>query len=233
MEQPTHILKNIIQTLDELLILDFWAIMDKRKPVATLDRSYSLEKVYSEEETEVIESTWLRMYDEFFLLKKDGQSQKLLLDSKDELVIITRIRRAITIIDTLVWLFSLKEDIGDEQYFELEHVALREIKDKEPKFGINYMLPVTQNIEKIKKGITALENLYKRKKKHVERVVDSEIKNVYTVVAKVASILEMQLDVKTMPVTEWLAYEKLALEKQKAQKEASRSTKNKTVRNGK
>lgn len=233
MGQPTHILKNIIQTLDELLILDFWAIMDKRKPVTILDKDFTKDKEYTADELNELNTIWLRMYDEFFVLKNDGHSHKMLIDYKDELIIVSRVRRAMIIIDTLTWLFSIKEDMNEKQYYELEHVALKEIKESEPKFGINYMLPLTQNIDKIRKGITALENLYNRKKKHVDRNVKAEIKNVYTVVAKVGTILEMQLDVKTMPVTEWIAYEQLAMEKQKAQKEASNKKKSKSVRNGK
>jgi hypothetical protein len=233
MEQNTAILKNIIQTLDELLVLDFWAIMDKRKPVHILDLDYSKDRVYTQEETDLLNTKWLSLYDTFYSVKNDGKSSRMLSDYRDELVIVSRIRRAVIVIDSLTWTFGHKDILSDEKYFELEHKALKSLHEQEPKFGINYMLPLNENIKKIRNAITGLENLYNRKRKHVEKKVEIEVKNVFDIVAKVGAVLEMQLNVKEMTVMEWLAWEKIAIDKQKSIEESKRKRTGKTKRHGK
>ena len=55
----------LINSLDTLKILRFWQII-KEKNVLLLDLDHKEGKKYTKDQLEEIESTWLKLYDEYF-----------------------------------------------------------------------------------------------------------------------------------------------------------------------
>ena len=226
MEQSTAIFPNIIQSLDRLKILVFWEIL-KTKNVYLLDINAEPGKQYSKNEQDYIVETWERLYDDFYQLKNDGKTKIAIMEARNEMVLLHKINTLAKNVEFLGWLLSFSNDITPEQYVLYEARILSLFKSIEPRLRFKPMASVSENISVVDKAIRSLQSLYNRTKKKTEDKIDRQIENVYEVVAKVSYIVNMRLEVKDMVVSEWIAYEKMAIEKQKAEKEAQRNKKRK------
>lgn len=75
---------NYYKSLDKLKILTFWQII-KDKNILLLDFDYVEDKKYSKEQLKELEDTWLRLYDEYYILLNDSKSKYKMNKTFDEL----------------------------------------------------------------------------------------------------------------------------------------------------
>lgn len=206
----------VFDSLDTLKILLFWEIT-RSKTALLLDKNYSKTKKYSKRDVELCERTWLKLFDEYFILRQNQETKGNLLKSFDELKLrekITQINNAIEFLETL------KKQIGfisNEDIIKYEQELYATLKKIDNRIKPLLFDGIDANIINLGKVLKSLINKYNIEFKEKEKAVKKEIKNVYEVVANAESWLERSLDVENMVVSRWIAYEKQVADKQKAQ----------------
>jgi hypothetical protein len=187
--------------LDDVLILDFWKVLKSG--------DYTL--------IGLTEDEWSDLYDAYFLQKNDSRSKQFLKSMKDEAVLVFKMHLAIENYNFLLFVVNQKPF-----FLNLYEQRLKEIYtliEKTLKVKMQESQPETYNLKTIERVISALRNKYNIEQTNKAKQANKEIDNVYKVVASVSRILEMQLNVKEMTVSEWLAYEEVAKEKVQQQKQ--------------
>lgn len=206
----------VFDSLDTLKILLFWEIT-RSKNALLLDVNYSKTKKYSQKDVDLCEQTWLKLFDEYFVLRKNQETKGNLLKSFDELKLrekITQINNAIEFLETL------KKQIGfisNEDIIKYEQELYATLKKIDSRIKPLFFDGIDANIINLGKVLKSLINKYNIEFKEKDKVVKKEVKNVYEVVANAESWLERSLDVENMVVSRWIAYEKQVADKQKAQ----------------
>lgn len=224
MEQLTPTFPNIVRSLDKLKILLFWEILKTKNPFL-LDGDYMPDKKYTEEEESYIVQQWEVLYDNYFQLKNDGKSKVVLQKSYEVMILSYRIKNLNDTVTLLNWHVEIKDLLPPERQIEQEQQIYALFKKLEPDMNIQYFDTPQVNIEIVNKRIAALQNKHNRLKDDNEKKVAEQVDNVFSVIAKVSKITQMQLNAQNMVVTEWLAYEQMARETIKAEEEAKRKKK--------
>jgi len=174
-------------------------------------------KEYTEEEQGYVVQTWEILYDSYFQLKNDGKS-KVVLDKNYELLLLAHtIGQLQKNIDFAKYLETFRDILPQDNYIEKEQMLLSLFLTVESDLGILFMEGMSVNIEIVNKRISALQNKYNRNKSEVEIEVEAQVNNVFSVIARVSNIVGTQLNAHNMVVSEWIAYEQMAMEKQKAE----------------
>jgi hypothetical protein len=208
--------KNIInyhKSLDTLKILTFWDII-KHKNIFLLDYDYEDKKEYSEAQFKEIEDTWLKLYDEYYIMLNDSQSKHKMNKTFDELKIRDKINQIKYNYDFLVSLLKYNDKIDVTKYEQETYKRLKVIDERiKPK----YFEGIEANLKNLDRVIKALVNKYNLEHKENVKTVQKEIDNVYEVVASAESWLERSLPINEMVVSHWIAIQKQIKLKQKAQ----------------
>lgn len=213
-------LKNTIKyykSLDKLKILTFWQIL-KDKNILLLDFDYYDGKKYSEAQKNEIEQTWLRLYDEYFVLLNDGKSKSKMDKSINELKLREKINQIKNNYDFLVKLTSFRGMLPDEDILKHEHTVYNILKQIEPKIKILLFDGIEANLKNLDRVLKSLVNSYNRNHKENDVLVTKEIQNVYDVVASAESWLERSIPISDMVVSHWIAIQNQIKDKQKAQR---------------
>lgn len=206
----------LFDSLDTLKILLFWEIT-RSKNALLLDENYSKNKKYSQKDVELCEQTWLKLFDEYYVLRQNQETKGNLLKSFDELKLrekITQINNAIEFLETL------KSQIGfisNEDIIKYEQELYATLKKIDNRIKPLFFEGIDANIINLGKVLKSLINKYNIEFKEKDKVIKKEVKNVYEVVVNAESWLERTLDVENMVVSRWIAYEKQIADKQKAQ----------------
>lgn len=206
----------LFDCLDTLKILLFWEIT-RSKNALLLDENYSKNKKYSQKDVELCEQTWLKLFDEYYVLRQNQETKGNLLKSFDELKLrekITQINNAIEFLETL------KHQIGfisNEDIIKYEQELYATLKKIDNRIKPLFFEGIDANIINLGKVLKSLINKYNIEFKEKDKVIKKEVKNVYEVVVNAESWLERTLDVENMVVSRWIAYEKQIADKQKAQ----------------
>lgn len=188
--------------LDDVLILDFWKVLKSGDP-SVIGLS---------------EDEWSDLYDAYFLQKNDSRSKQFLKSMKDEAVLVFKMHLAIENYNFLLFVVNQKPF-----FLTLYKQRLKEVYtliEKSLKVKMLESQPESYNLKTIERVISALRNKYNIEQTNKAKQANKEIENVYKVVANVSRILEMQLSVKEMTISEWLAYEEIAKEKVQQQKQS-------------
>ncbi len=208
---------NYYKSLDKLKILTFWDII-KHKNVLLLDFDYFDGKKYTEEQKNELELTWLRLYDEYYVMLDDSKSKFKMNKTFDELKLRDKINQIKNNYDFLVmicgYVGQMPNDMLDQYIQETYKRLIKIDKRIKPKF----FDPVTDNLKMLDRFINSLINTYNQVHKDNVKSVESEINNVYDVVANAESWLERNLNINDMVVSHWIAIEKQVKQKQKAVK---------------
>lgn len=207
---------HLYKSLDTLKILTFWEIL-KTKNAFLLDFDYKEGKKYSDSEKYDIEQTWLRLYDEFFVLRDSSKSRMQLIKAFDELNLLGRIN---AIKDNIQCLEALKNYVGllpDKQIFEYEQQIYKVVTKIDKKIKPKHFDGIDANITNLDKVLKSYINRYNQQFKNRNEAVKDEIKNVYDIVANAESWLERNININDMVVSHWLAIEKQIEQKRKAQ----------------
>lgn len=209
-------LKNIIKyhkSLDTLKILTFWDII-KYKNMFLLDVDYKENKQYTKSHLKELEDTWLKLYDEYYIMLNDSQSKHKMNKTFDELKIRDKINQIKYNYDFLVSLLKYADDIDTTKYEQETYKRLKVIDERiKPK----YFEGIEANLKNLDRVIKALVNKYNLEHKENVKTVQKEIDNVYEVVASAESWLERSLPINEMVVSHWIAIQKQIKLKQKSQ----------------
>ena len=207
---------NYYKSLDKLKILTFWQII-KDKNIFLLDLDYVENKKYSKEQIIDIEQTWLRLYDEYYVLLDDSKSRAKMNKTFDELKTRDKINQVKYNYDFLI---SLKNYIGvlsDEDIAKYEQETYARLKLIDKRIKPLYFDGIDANLKNLDKVIKAMINRYNIDHKESQKEIQKEIDNVYDVVANAESWLERNLNINDMVVSHWIALQNQIKQKQKAQ----------------
>lgn len=203
----------LFDSLDTLKILTFWEIT-RDKNVYLLDKNYKKDKKYSKKQHDLIEQTWLNLFDEYYSLRESKDTKANLVKSFEEL----KLREKITQIKSSIdFLENLKSQIGfikNDDIVKYEQECYKNLKKIDSRIKPKYFEGIDANIVNLGKVLKSLINKYNIAFKEKEKAVKKEINNVYEVVASAESWLERNLDVENMVTSRWIAYEKQIEKKQ-------------------
>jgi hypothetical protein len=159
------------------------------------------------------------MYDEYYLLKKDSSAVMAIEKHNATAEILCKINLLRYNLEGLVSLYENQEIITDYARFdELEQMYYANFKTIDKRINIKYFDGLKTNYDTVARFILSLEASYELNYKRAEQAIDKEVKNVYTIIAQVGTMLGMQLNAKDMNVKEFLAYEEEAVKKSEANK---------------
>ena len=214
-----NIIKNKIKvynSLDSLKILTFWNIV-KDKNSLLLDSNYFEGKKYSKNQLNEIESTWLKLYDEYYVLLDDSKSKFKMDKTFNELKLRDKINQLKNNVDYLELLKGYVGILPYEDIIKYEQETYSRVKIIDKRIKIKLFDGINPNLEVLNRAINSLINKYNSEHKTNKEQVVKEISNVYDVVASAESWMERNLNINDMVVSHWIAIQKQILQKQKAQ----------------
>lgn len=222
---------HIFNSLETLKILTFWKILQE-KNILLLDFDYYTGKKYSNRDKDLIESTWIRLYDEYFILRDDSKSKIDLDKGFKETELISKLTQLQGYYNYLVAVHKLntmlpKEEVIKREYRAYESIEemINPVSDKQKENGVTSKKLFDRfgsqedALKMIVRLINSLQNTYNQYHKKQEKVIKKEISNVYSVVVNAESWMERNLNVEDMNVLHWIEIEKAIITKQKAQKD--------------
>lgn len=207
---------NYYKSLDKLKILTFWQII-KDKNILLLDFDYVEDKKYSKEQLKELEDTWLRLYDEYYILLNDSKSKYKMNKTFDELKTRDKINQIKYNYDFLI---SLKNYIGlipDKDISKYEQETYKRLKLIDNRIKPLFFDGIDANLNNLDKVIKSMINRYNIDHKESQKEIQKEIDNVYDVVANAEQWLERSIPITDMVVSHWIAIQNQIKLKQKAQ----------------
>lgn len=208
---------NYYKSLDKLKILTFWQII-KEKNILLLDFDYTDGKKYSQEQLQDIEQTWLRLYDEYYVLLDDSHSKHKMDKTFSELKLRDKINQIKNNYDFLVTLKGYVGLLPDKDIAKYEQETYNTITNIDKRIKPKFFDGIDANLIILDRVLKSLINKYNIEHKTNIKEVQKEIDNVYDVVANAESWLERNLNINDMVVSHWIAIQKQIKQKQKALK---------------
>lgn len=209
---------HLFNSLDTLKILTFWKILQE-KNIFLLDFDYKEGKKYNNSEKSEIEVLWRRLYDEYFVLRNDAKNKAELDKGFKELKLKEQIILVQEVYNALVGLNNQKGLLPEDIIIKHEQKLYSVLKVISPKIKPKLFDGIEANLKNIERVINAMRNTYNLSYKKQEKIVEKQIKNVYTVVVNAESWLERSLDVEDMPTSKWIEIEKVVAHKIKKAKD--------------
>lgn len=204
--------------LSELPILTFWKITETGDH-RFIDKLYKEDKFYSEAHLAQLADAFMKCYDEYFVIKNDEKSRKALGDKIKEFFYILSINYVGEGFRMLLWTLNNKDLFNGDDY-EKRLQDVYDLIEKASGVKINRAKTEQENIKQIERVLSAMISKHNRNMADKKSEIKEQINNVYKVVASVSKILDIQLNVQNMSVQEWLAYEEIAQETIKQQKQS-------------
>lgn len=205
------------KSLDKLKILTYWQII-KDKNILLLDFDYFDNKKYTKEQTHELEQTWLRLYDEYYILSDNSKSKHKMDQTFDEIKQRDKINQIKNNYDFLVMLQEYVDVLPESDIAKYEQETYRNVVRIDKRIKPLFFKGIEANLKNLDKVLKSLINRYNVDNQTNEKEVSKEILNVYDVVASAESWLERSLNIDEMVVSRWISYEKQIKDKQKAQK---------------
>lgn len=208
---------HLYNSLDTLKILTFWEII-RTKNACLLDFDYFEAKKYTPEQQNEIAGLFIRLYDEFYVLRDNTESKRVIDKGFDDMTIDSQI---LNIEQNRLFLVQLKEFVGilpDNQIKEnaqRTYDRLKGLPSIGSKIKLKYDASLDDNIKLLERVMNALHNTKSLNADKVEKKVKEEIKNVYEVVGWVEAELNRNLIIEDIVCSRWIVYENQALEKQR------------------
>lgn len=208
---------HLYRSLDKLKILTFWKILEDQN-ACLLDFDYHDEKKYNDEDKVDIEQTFIRLYDEFYVLRDNTQHKHEIDKGFDDLKIDGQI---LNIYQNKEALIKLKDFVGllDDSFIkENEIIVYNRIKSLHEigrKIKINQVNDIDTNIKILDRVLSSLENTKNLNSDNRKKAIESEKKNVYEIVGIVEAELNRNLPIDDIVCSRWIVYENQALEKRR------------------
>jgi hypothetical protein len=205
---------NYCKSLDKLKILTFWQII-KDKNILLLDFDYSDGKIYTETQLSEIQQTWLRLYDEYYVVLDDSKTRFKMNKSFDELQTRNKISQIKYNYNFLLSLLSCEKDFEVTKY---EQETYKRLKVIDIRIKPKYFEGIQSNLDNLDRVMKSFINRYNIDHKESQSEIQKEIDNVYDVVANAESWLAPQpIFINDMVVSHWIAIQNQIKQKQKAQ----------------
>jgi len=222
MEQNTDISLNITDSLDDLLILKFWKIIDTND-YCMLFKNWNSKQVYTDEQKEQANKVWLELYDEYYEQCKDGKSHNELNKDNKEHKLFLRIKILETVLKAIASIQEGRDLVDDDVYAKMMNDAIQTIYKAEPNLTgkLNVFDDINGIYEKCKKLLKSLEGQYTRLTDDKPKRVEKAIKKVHNVYERSAYLHQgngFYTPINNMCVNEWIALDKALREKIKASK---------------
>lgn len=209
--------------LSELPILTFWKITETGDH-RFMDKLYKEDKFYSEAHLSQLADAFMQCYDKYFVLKNDEKSRKALGDKIKEFFYVMSINYVGEGLRMLLWTLNNKDLFNDDDYKKrLQDVY--NLIEKASGVKINRAKTEQENVKQIERVLSAMISKHNRNMADKKSEIKEQVSNVYKIVASVSKILDIQLNVQNMSVQEWLAYEEIAQETIKQQKQSKNGDK--------
>ena len=162
-----------------------------------------------------LKNHWSNLYDEFWKLKNNSLA-KLILRKENELLILkTKLDILYTVHNALLTISRLEQNEKTlHQKQELINLYQKQSKNK-----VNIFIDYFELLDKIKSSINNFQNNIEKLFNELRKKGEEEIVNSFDIVAEVATALQLQLNIQTISVAEFLSYERLAIKKSKHGKE--------------
>lgn len=201
----------LYKSLDTLSILTFWNVL-KDKNVLLIDLNYQEGKKYKENQLQEIQETWLRLYDEYFVLRDDSKSVDGLKKGFEKLKISTEIIDVKNNYDFLVYLKSIQPHLPKEDFLKHEQKRYASIKLINSKIKLDLFGGIDSNLNVLTRVLNSMQNTYNIYHKQQDKKIDDQIKYVHNVYDDVTN-MEGWLGKDTIPiesvvVSKWISYEK-------------------------
>ena len=209
---------HLYKSLDTLRILTFWKIIKDNNPLL-LDKEYFDGKKYSKSKLKEINNTWQLLYDEYFILRDDSISKREFEKHFDGLILKARILNLYNIIKAFDLLKNDSGTIPDKYIQEKRLMLYKQAENISKKIKVQYFNDLDLDIDYLIRFYNSMQNSYNLNYKPKQQVDEKQIKNVYDIVANIESWLERSIDIETLSVEHWLAYEKQVNTKQKLAKQ--------------
>lgn len=199
----------IAKTLRQLNIIPFLEILDTNN-YFLIDSEYLEEKVYTEQEKDEIETTWYKLYDEYFLIENDHTAKSFLSNQKKLYILETQIAGLTTIHDKLASLLNFK---FTEEVAETKLTLINSLNEIEPRLKLIWTDEIHEVCNKVESVIKLLNNQLQDLKGAKKDKVEKKKRNVYDIIAMVEQSLQRSLgDVSKINVEQFLSYKKIAKE---------------------
>lgn len=208
---------NIFKSIDTLKIITFWKILQD-KNVFLLDLDYYDGKKYSKRKTKQINDIWVRLYDEYYILRDDSKSKLELTKSFKGLKIKAEILYIKKAIESFELLLDQEFNIPGEEIYKMRRKMYDSLIKINSRIKFQHFNSLALDIEYLSKFFNSMQNSYNLNYKKEEEVTEGQVKNMYNVVANAEDWVGRGLDIENMVVSHWLAVERQVINKQKAQK---------------
>lgn len=220
-----HIFKNtkklhLYKSLDKLKILTFWKILETQN-ACLLDFDWNENKKYSPEDQYEIEQTFIRLYDEFYLLRDNNQHKHEIDKGFDELQIDGQILNIYQNKEALIKFNDFKGLVPDEfinENAELIYKRLKGLQGIGSKIKVSSSKTIEENITMLDRVLNSLENTKNLNKGKRKKAIEQEKKNVFEIVGFVEAELNRNLPINDIVCSQWIVYENQALERLKQRK---------------
>lgn len=154
---------------------------------------------------EQLKKHWAKLYDEFWKQKNDSFS-KMILRKEDEIAVKEgRLLVLHTLQNIVVSFIKYPEAKKETQKTKVLELYIKQTKNK-----VNTKISDIDLHKKITDSITNFTNAINKLKDEVQNKGQKEIHNSFDIIAPVLAYLKLPIDIKTITVSEFLAYEKIA-----------------------
>ena len=161
------------------------------------------------------------MYDEFYLLKQDNSVSNANEKANESILLLSKINLLALNLEALIKLYESILLLEIDLFIDIKTKILNNFTLIDQKIQPLFFEDLAENYNLINRFLVSYQTTYHLHFKVKEQEVEKEITNVYKIVASVGEALRIQLNVKEMPVLEWLSYEENAIAKLKAQKQSN------------
>lgn len=211
---------SIYQNLKDISIELFSEILTNGNTLLLI-KDYDSNAEYSDEVIEKCGSTWVKLFDEYFMLKNDGRARNSIKKHSETGKLFQKMRAIELCVSVLGNLHNISR-VGAEKedvLIEMKQKALRAVIDLDPRIKIN----VFDDYETIINRLIKINNSYLNEFNLIEKRVKQEGQkarnSIYQSIVDIQNVLGYSLgDVKAINVPMFIALEKSAVTKSNAQK---------------
>ena len=138
------------KSLDKLKILKFWDIV-KDNDFRLLDFDYYEGKKYKRQQLHDLEKTWLRLYDEYYVLTED----RFVINHLEKQMEIATIEKDKSFLKRYYEVLILLKNVA-VRAIESEQLVYKQLKEAFPMLDIHYFESIDYNINVVIRTINAL-----------------------------------------------------------------------------
>lgn len=206
----------IFPNIKELNVILFFNVLDSNN-LSLLFLKHK--KKYTKKELELAERYWLDVNDYIFKLKNNQELRADLSFNQEKNIIEARILTLKAIYNSFL---MLQNNYNFIEFYAEKRNKLIELYNT-IMFGLvcfDNLISDNEFLDAIKISLQNLDYLSKKNDKKINKSVDT-IKSIYSIIADIGVILNMQLNAKNMNITEFIEYENIAIEKSKQWKKTT------------